>query len=208
MKLLIIENLEPCPSPWLLTEYSYVSSLFPDRTVFTNVKHPRLKAELERIGRVHGISVVVLVKELDLRDVIVLDPAADRPLTTEEVRECDAVVIGGIMGDYPPKGRTKELITDKLPEAKARHLGKAQLTIAGAAYVLKRIEEGARLGDIEIRNGLTYTINLGGAELTIELPYGFPVENGKLVLPENYLEVVARRSVYYEAVEESDLLPP
>lgn len=202
MRVLIVENLEPCPSPWLLTEYSYLTSLFPGRTVFTNVKHPRLKKELERIGRVHGISATEFTRVLDLRDVIVLDPAAEEPLTTEDVKECDAVVIGGIMGDYPPRGRTKELITDKLPEAKSRHLGKTQLTIAGAAYVLKKIEDGARLEDIEIREGLTFTISLGGAELTIELPYGFPVENGRLVLPKNYLEVVARRSVYYEAIEE------
>jgi len=199
--LVIIENLEECPSPWLMSEYRYVADLFNNEVIFTNVKGKMRKA-LEGLGKVHEIGFDILADGLSLRKVIILDPSAGEELTHQDLRDADAVVIGGIMGDYPPKERTKTMITSRFPRGIPRNLGKKQLTIAGAAYVLKKVMEGRKLNELEIREGLTYTLRLGGAELVIELPYAFPYEGGEPVLPPNYLEVVALRSVYYEGAEE------
>jgi len=108
------------------------------------------------------------------------------------------------MGDAPMKGRTKKYITSKLPGSIPKNLGGGQLTIASAAYVLKKIMEGLSLEEIELREGLKIIKNLGGVKLTIELPYAFPYVRGKPVLPEDYLRVIAERTVYYESTEECD----
>ncbi|MEM1935751.1 MAG: hypothetical protein QXD14_03410, partial [Sulfolobales archaeon] len=135
-----------------------------------------------------------------LRHPIVLDPKARETLTPEDLMSADSVIIGGIMGEHPPRGRTFREITSKLTsKAKARNLGKLQLTIAGAAYVLKKMLEGVRLESLDIRFGLKLVVQVGRYEVTIELPYAFPYEEGKVVLPENYLEVIARRSLVYES---------
>ena len=112
------------------------------------------------------------------------------------------------MGDSPRRGRTYEYITSKLPASTARNLGRGQLTIAGAAYILKRVLEGSRLSDIELREGLKIRMDLGGFELIVELPYTFPYEGGKPVLPADYLRIIAKRTIYYESisVEECDEL--
>ena len=196
-----MENLEPCLSPWLRAEYGYVVKVLKGSVVFTNVNDPHMRAELSKLAPTFAEDVVEYVARRNLRKVIVLDPKGEKELTPEDLRDCDAVVIGGIMGDYPPKGRTWELITKRLPNAIPRNLGREQLTIAGATYVLKQIMMGRTLRDLEFVDGLRISLSLGVAELEIELPYRFPCEGGKIVLPENYVEVVARRSVFYESEE-------
>jgi len=195
-----VENLEPCLSPWLRVEYEYVAKVLDD-LVFTNVKNPLMKAELTKLAPAFSEDVAEYVARRNLKKVIVLDPKGEEELAPRDLRDCDAVVIGGSMGDYPPKGRTWELITRRLPNPIPRNLGKEQLTIAGAAYVLRQIMMGHALRDLEFVDGLRISLSLGVAELEIELPYRFPCEGGKIVLPENYIEIVARRSVSYEREE-------
>ena len=203
-KYVVVEHLEPCISPWLLSEYSYVINLFRDsdfKLIFTSIRRPSdysvLKEQQVRVFR-SSITSRSLLKYLGISNVIVLDPKAEEPLRSHDAILADAIVIGGIMGDHPPKGRTWELITSRLPGSKPRNLGKKQLTIAGAAYVLREVLKGRRLDEITIRDGLTIPIDLGKYELLIELPYAFPYVNGKPVLPENYIEVVARKSLIFE----------
>lgn len=194
-------------SPWMMSEYGYVIKLFKNggsSVLFTNVKSQRAREVLREMGAdVTESSVADLVIRGLLRCPLVLDPKAGEPLRPEDLAKTDSVIIGGIMGEHPPKGRTFREITSRLtPRAMARNLGRYQLTIAGAAYVLKRVAEGARLESLDIRFGLKFTISVGGYEVIIELPYAFPYEGGKPVLPENYLEVVARRSLAYESTLE------
>jgi len=198
----IVENLEPCPSPWLLSEYRYVAELFPSNTVFTNVRGKALRHELVNLAPTfrEGFIGFLSSRSIKPEEVIVLDPSARRELRPEELGSVKALIIGGIMGDSPRRGRTYKYITSKLPASTARSLGRGQLTIAGTAYILKRVLEGSRLSDIEVREGLKIRMGLGGFELIIELPYTFPYEGGKPVLPEDYLRVIAERSIYYESV--------
>ena len=200
--LLVVEHLEECLSPWLLSEYGYVAKLFKNRLLFTNVRSAQSRRVLADLGAgVEERSVVELVAAGHLKRPVVLDPRAPESLGPDDLASADSAIIGGIMGDHPPRGRTYREITSKLLPmgAVARNLGRHQLTIAGAAYVLKRVEEGSRLESLDLRFGLSFSIALGGYELTIELPYAFPYEGGRPVLPEGYLEVVARRSLVYES---------
>ncbi len=201
--LLIIDNWEESLSPWLLSEYSFVANLFKDSLVFTNVTNEKMLQTLNTLAKAtpKNVREFLMISGIPVSKVIILDPAADEELSPEDLVRTEAVVIGGIMGDHPPKKRTYELITSKLPEAAARNLGKEQLTIAGAAYVLKKISEGLRLRDLDIRFGLTIKLNILNSDLEIFLPYAFPYEKGEPVLPKEYLRVVAMRSLYYENVE-------
>jgi len=201
----VIEHLEPCISPWLLSEYSYSISLLKDlglQIIFTNVSKPRDADVLRRYSAITFESSITsdeMLKDLGISSIIVLDPKAEKPLRSKDATSADAVVIGGIMGDHPPKGRTWELITTRIPNAKPRNLGKKQLTIAGAAYVLRKILEGVELEEIPIKEGLIIPLKLGKYELTIELPYAFPYADGKPVLPDNYIEIVAKKTLLFES---------
>ncbi|MCD6341160.1 MAG: hypothetical protein J7L51_04355 [Desulfurococcales archaeon] len=205
LRYIVIEHLEPCISPWLLSEYSYTTSLLKDlglQVVFTNVSKPRDAAILRRHSAITFESSITsdeMLKELGISSIIVLDPKAEKPLKSKDIASADAVVIGGIMGDYPPKGRTWELITSRIPSAEPRNLGKKQLTIAGAAYVLRKVLEGIELEEIPIKEGLAIPLKLGKYELTIELPYAFPYADGKPVLPDDYIEIVAKKILLFES---------
>ncbi len=203
--IVIIENLEPCPSPWLLKEYEYVASLFRDKLLITNT-NAGMRSALEGLSRGYGFRLYeeplqTVLSRLGIDDVVVLDPRAKEELKPEDLRGNRAVVIGGIMGDHPPRGRTWELITSRLKKPIPRSLGEGQLTIAGTAYVLKELISGRRLEELEFIDGLELRLSMLGAEVVIELPYRFPAANGKPVLPEGYAEVVARRSIFYEDFE-------
>ncbi len=203
MQFLIVENMEPCLSPWLLAEYRYVAEIFGERLIITNVKDENMLRSLRTLAKATPTSLANFIKEhgISPRNIIVLDPSAPKELKAEEIQSAEAVVIGGIMGDYPPRGRTRELITSKIPEAMARNLGKYQLTIAGTAYILREVEKGRPLNQLDIRYGLTHELRLNDITLVIDLPYAFPFEDGKPVLPTDYLSIIGERSVYYEAYE-------
>ena len=198
--LVVVEHLEPCVSPWLLSEYSYVVEVFGKGVLFTNVRSRRARELLKGLGaEVEEASVVELVRRGAVSRPLVLDPRAPEELRPTDVRDSDAVIIGGIMGEHPPRGRTFREITLKLPRGTAsRNLGRYQLTIAGAAYVLRKVAEGVELKQLDIRFGLKFSIKLGDYEAVVELPYAFPYEGGRPVLPRNYLEVVAMRSLLFE----------
>lgn len=201
--LLIIDNWERLLSPWLFSEYSFVADLFKSSLVFTNVTSKEMLQALSSLAKATPKGVGEFLAEINIpvSKVVILDPAASEELRPEDLSRAEAVVVGGIMGDHPPKKRTYELITSKLSEATARNLGKEQLTIAGAAYVLKKISEGLTLRDLDIRFGLTIKLNILNSSVEIFLPYAFPYEGGKPVLPKEYLRIIAMRSLYYESVE-------
>jgi len=205
LRYVIIPHLEPCLSPWILSEYRFVVNLFKGLVgvVFTNVFRETDLIKLKKLtDDAYRFDFNEFIAINNLERIVVLDPQARKSLTKLDVELADAVIIGGIMGDNPPRGRTKKLITDRVrtKEVISRNLGKKQLTIAGAAYVLKAIWEGKSLNEIKIMNGLSIDIELNDVKLTIELPYAFPVVNGKPVIPEDYIEIVKGGTVYFESV--------
>ncbi len=193
----VVEHLEPCLSPWVLIEYSYVSELFKGRVVFTNVVKREHAEALSKLGEVLSDSITNLASS---HEVIVLDPKAEEVLKPEDLNNAEYVVIGGIMGSHPPEGRTWKYITSRMPNAKPRNIGPHQFTIAGTAYIIKKVEEGKRVHEIPYVLGLKHLKKLGkDVELEIELPYAFPLnENGEVVLPKNYIRLIAEHMLLYE----------
>jgi ribosome biogenesis SPOUT family RNA methylase Rps3 len=198
MYYVIVEHLEECISPWMLSEYRFLSRIFEGRVVFTNVRNIKDREKLEGLGVVYSEDFLEIIKKLRLKKVVILDPQAEKQLRHHELREVDAVVIGGIMGDHPPKGRTYQLITSRAKNLESRNLGKKQFTIAGTAYVLKEIEGGKELEELDIREGLRLERRVNNIEVTVELPYVFPYKDGRPVIPPDYLETILYKSLLFE----------
>ncbi|MEM2021871.1 MAG: hypothetical protein QXP80_06570 [Zestosphaera sp.] len=209
MRYVVIDNWEFCPTPWLLSEYAYVAELFGEAVIITNVSDEKMLHTLNNVARATELSLQDLldIEGIPQERVIVLDPSAGEELSPRDVRRADVVVIGGIMGDHPPKGRTRELISAKTPNAVLRSLGKEQLTIAGSAYVLKKVSGGCDIRDIDLRFGLSIGLKILDADVITYLPYAFPYERGRPILPRRYLETVALRSVFFEGVEVDEACP-
>ena len=103
MTIYIIEHLEPRLWKWCVIEYKHISQLVRKENVwFTNLK--KGSKELEQYGRV----IPQPVKELSLPRSCLLDPDAPITLTPQDAKSFDYFIFGGILGDYPPKKRTKK----------------------------------------------------------------------------------------------------
>lgn len=183
---LVIENLEPRDSKWLMLEYAHACKTWGPGVHFTNVRDPRLQRHLQRIEGAH-VSTRSF-RDLEVGSALVLDPKAARPLTTEDCEAFDALVVGGILGGEVLRGRTRDLITRrwKLP---ARHLGAVQLPIDVAVFAARAIARGAKLEDIEFTNGLTVRYGDG---MEIELPYGYPIVGKKVVVTPGLVPYLAK----------------
>jgi len=187
--LLIIEHLEPVLSRWVWIEYSNVSKIIGrNNLIITNVKQEKERKFLEKIAKkVYSESIT----ELSLASkYIVLDPQASNLLSLDDLRQGYPVIIGGIMGDYPPRGRTKKLLTNRLKNSIPRSLGKLQFSVDGVAYIVKTMySEGKQLTDIPVTEGLEIEVEKrNGIVHTIYLPYGYPLVNGKPFISEELVE--------------------
>ncbi|MEM2537478.1 MAG: SAM-dependent methyltransferase [Candidatus Bathyarchaeia archaeon] len=175
--IFVIEHLEPELGKWLLFEYEHAAEIADkNRLMFTNVKKADERQILSKLGMVEEKSAAEIFSH---EKVIILDPKAELPLKPEDFANKEAVVVGGILGDHPPRGRTRKLLTRRFPKAVVRNIGKGQFSIDGAVYVAKLVGEGTPLEAIPVKKGLTLKINKHGE---IYLPYAYPLRDGKPVI--------------------------
>ena len=196
MPYLVIEHLEEI-SDWLWLEYKHVSEWWGDRLVFTNVL-PEERERLAKLGSVIGESVTRF--PFDRSKIIVLDLQAEEELKPEDIEEETIIVVGGILGDAVPRGRTREFITSKMEGVKVRHIGKPQFSIDGASIVAKLIAEGRRLEEIDYEENPTIKLD-EFSEITLH--YAVPKLGGKLLLTPGLIDL-QRRQLGYTEEEISD----
>ena len=179
--LIVIEHLESELRPWLLLEYRHASIIYGrSHVVFTNVPS-KYASILSKYGRVIHESIVELVArgEVGAGDLVVLDPRAKSSLTYEELLKAKYVVIGGILGDHPPRGRTHSYITSRLPRGvKAFNIGDGQYSIDGAVYYVNYLWTNRGLNGYEYIDGIYVETNQGH----VYLPFRYPLVNGKPLL--------------------------
>ncbi len=195
MPYLIIEHLEDV-SDWLWLEYSHVAEWWGDRLIFTNVL-PEERERLAKLGSVIGESVTRF--PFDRSKMIVLDLQPEEELKPEDIEEDTIIVVGGILGDAIPRGRTREFITSRMEGVKARHIGKPQYSIDGASIVAKLIADGKRLEEIEYEENPTIKLD-EFSEITLH--YAVPKLDGKLLLTPGLIELQKRELGYTDADEE------
>src|SRR3989344_6633940 len=155
-KIFIIEHLEPRVWKWCLMEYEHISQIVGKNNLwFTNIK--RHNVQLTKLGKVFRESVRDL--KIDRSRVCVLDPETKEVLKYEDNDKMDYVVFGGILGDYPPKKRTKKELTNFLEGCIVRNLGKKQMATDNAVYVVKEILEGEKFEEMKFFNKAVIYIN-------------------------------------------------
>ncbi|GAB6103143.1 hypothetical protein JCM16138_23660 [Thermococcus atlanticus] len=197
MAYLVIEHLEDI-SEWLWLEYRHVSEWWKDKLIFTNVL-PEERERLAELGSVLTESVTEF--PFDRSKIIVLDLQAEEELRPEEIGEDTVIVVGGILGDAVPRGRTREFITSKMEGVKVRHIGRPQYSIDGAAIVAKLISEGRRLAEIEYEENPTIKLD-EFSEITLH--YAVPKLNGRLLLTPGLIELQKRELGYEEDISDGE----
>ena len=175
MPTFIIEHLEPELYKWCLLEYAHILELVGKQNLwFTNVRKGQEK--LSHLGKVFGDSIATM----NLKNACVLDPEAEVELKPDEAKQFSYFILGGILGDDPPKERTNIELTKKVLWAAARNLGEEQMSTDTAVAVVQRIISGTPFKDLPFIDSPEVHISEGESVI---LPYRYLRENDKPVLP-------------------------
>jgi len=186
----IIEHLEPKLFDWCIFEYENISKIVGKENLwFTNLKSKNEAKKLEKFGRVFSESVrdLKLLKD-NLKQACVLDPEAKKLLNTKDAKRFKYFIFGGILGDYPPRKRTKEELTKFLKNAIARNIGKEQMSTDNAVFTVARILGGKKFKEMKFKDGASIKIN---EFESIDLPYRYNLVRGKPFISKkvvNYLK--------------------
>lgn len=166
--IFVIEHLEPELYDWCMIEYEHISSIVgKEHLIFTNIKVPNKK--LSTLGKIHSESIATL----QFTNACVLDPEAKKTLTHADT-SFEYLILGGILGDDPPRARTKGELSAKLPYP-TRNLGKDQFATDTAVKVAQKLLAGKKLSELSFVPSLE--IETGDGE-SVVLPFKYLVENG------------------------------
>lgn len=187
----IIEHMEEEISEWCLIEYKHISTFLEDgKLIFTNVKNPNDKEILSKLGNTMEESIT----ELAFNNSCVLDPEAKDILSPKD--DFDYLIFGGILGDYPARKRTKEGITDKMPEnirVSSRNLGDKQMATDTAVLVGKLINSGINFENIQFVDEVE--IDFGDGE-SVQIPFRYVVKDGYPILAPGAIEYLAKEDSF------------
>jgi ribosome biogenesis SPOUT family RNA methylase Rps3 len=181
----VIEHLEPRLFKWCVIEYKHISKLVGRQNLMiTNLKG----AQPDKLKSLcYGSKKKV--SELGLKRVCVLDPAAEKKLTPSDKDKFDYLVFGGILGDYPPRQRTKEELS--VPGAERRHIGKEQFPTDNAVMVCKKIiEEGIPFDKLEFKDNIS--IEMGKGEY-MDFPFRYLIVDDKPLFSDELLKFIKTR---------------
>ncbi|MEB3774594.1 MAG: hypothetical protein GSR86_06700 [Desulfurococcales archaeon] len=198
--LILIEHMEDRVSRWVLEEYlesSRVAEGAGMELIVTGVSsdydYAVLSSRGVNVSREHSWELC------DDPKTIVLDLWASRDLSPHEAMAGECFVIGGIMGDHPPRGRGR-LLTMHFDWAAFRRLGPRQLSVDGAVKVLTMLRGGVSLDRIEFVESPTFRIDTGLGSVEVLLPFSYPVRDGKPWISSGLLRLLARGLEWDEAI--------
>lgn len=185
--IFIIEHLEPELYEWCKIEYESISKIVGKSNLwFTNLKNIKNKLFLKKYGKILDKSV----KELNLKNACVFDPNAEKTLSQGDCKNTNYFIFGGILGDYPPKKRTKKELTPFIKSERIRNIGKKQMSTDNAVLVVKEISEGKKLGDLKFKDKVEVKIS----EIeSVGLPYRYRVINDRPFMSSKIIEYLKRK---------------
>ncbi|MFN4133129.1 MAG: hypothetical protein ACK4GQ_02025 [Candidatus Hadarchaeales archaeon] len=190
--LFVIEHLEPRVSQWLTIEYSSAARIVGrENLMITNVRDEVERKKLAKFSMVTGESAASLFNN---PRTIVLDPQARRRFHPEDAKEVKAIVVGGILGDDPPRGRTRELLSGKLSKARKRNIGKSQFSIDGSIFLAKQIAAGHSLEELPCGHEVEIKVGPG---LSVILPFSYPLVNGKPLISKPLVKYLRRKGATF-----------
>lgn len=177
MPVFVIEHLEPDVFEWCKLEYAHISSVVgKENLLFTKTTND----VLAKLGRVDERPVA----SIPLIGACVLDPESDVQLTPQIAKQFDYFIFGGILGDNPPRARTKEELLLPYPRF---NLGKEQMSTDTAVIVTKMIVDGLPVEQMQFQDGIEIEIAQGES---VDLPYKYLLIDGKPMLPDGLVEML------------------
>lgn len=201
----IIEHMEEGFSEWVILEYSQILrevgaenlilSSLPESTTEKDIPQRLLKLGLRWTTKdLKGINEDFKDLEL-LKDgrACLLDPRATIDLQPEDATKFDYFVFGGILGDHPPRDRTKELKTAYPNLLISRRLGDKQMTTDTAIRTTQLIiKDRIAFEDIKFIDYPEFRFNKNEAT---EMPFRYVLDKeGKPILPEGMLDLIKKDS--------------
>jgi len=193
----VVDNMEVRASKWAVEEYvesSRVAKSIGAEFYVSGIITPELEALLAR----RGVELLLDSRSLCNRpDSILLDLWAEKTLDPLEVWGAKCFVIGGIMGDHPPRGRTR-LLYDKYPYAAKRNLGRLQFSVDGAVKMLAKILAGMHVNEAEIIYPVSLEVKGHLGTVIVELPYAYPAESGRPMIAEGVRRLLERGIMWDE----------
>jgi len=184
-KTFVIEHLEPTVGKWCKIEYANISKIVgKNNLMFTNLK--KQTPFLKKLGKTSNKSV----SKLNLNNVCILDPEAKEILTPKDAKKFDYFIFGGILGDYPPKKRTKQELTKFMPNVEKRNIGKRQFPTDNAVKVVQEIINGKKFQDLKFKYKLTIRTSKF-AEVT--LPFNYLLVNNKPFIQDKIVTFLKRK---------------
>ncbi|KAI9253381.1 SAM-dependent RNA methyltransferase [Phascolomyces articulosus] len=138
MSKFVVDHMEDGMHEWCVLEYNHMIMVVgKENMYFTSLSDACLATMPEELKRANCLKEGVLdLPGVDSKDICLLDPSATEPLKPEDADTFKYFLFGGILGDDPPRDRTKEL--RKLGFA-GRHLGPVQMSTDTAVNVTKRV---------------------------------------------------------------------
>ncbi|GBF08925.1 conserved hypothetical protein [Aeropyrum pernix] len=197
---IIVELLEDTPSRWLLEELleSYLFAVqMGYRFAVTGATNPLVYAAVRRAG------IPVFMERgysLNRPGCILLDLWSPKRLEPEEASSASYIIVGGIMGDHPPKGRTYLLSSQVYTACAKRNLGPEQLSVDGAVKTAILVAEGYRLDEIEFEEGVEVEVEspVKGVSAKVELPYAYPKVGDRILVSQMLLSLLSKGIIYEE----------
>jgi len=187
MPIYIIEHLEPKLWPWCIMEYKHISKLVGKKNLWiTNINKA---SEAKKLGK-YGKVIPTRVSKLNLKSACILDPEATRLLTPKIARKYRYFIFGGILGDYPPRKRTKKELTSKFTKATCFNIGKEQMSTDNAVYAVKQIIEGKSLNKLKFQDEAEIRIN---KTESIILPYRYNLIKSKPFISPEVISYLKRK---------------
>lgn len=202
----IIEHMEAGFTEWVILEYSQIiRDLGAKNLLLTSL--PKATTEADIPQKLKDLGLQWTTKELtqitsqdfdfvpssgiEVAKTCLLDPRADEDLVPEDGAKFDFFVFGGILGDHPPRDRTKEL---KIKYGlQGKRLGDKQMTTDTAIRTTQIIiEKKTKFEDIKF---IDYPeIRFSKYEAT-EMPFRYVLDQeGNPILPAGMLDLIKKDS--------------
>ncbi|CAI4051244.1 protein-arginine N-methyltransferase SFM1 SKDI_15G1760 [Saccharomyces kudriavzevii IFO 1802] len=201
----IIEHMEEGFSEWVILEYSQIlRDVGAENLVLSSL--PKGTTEKDIPKRLLKLGLRWTTKDLkgidkDFRDleplkdgrVCLLDPRAAIDLQPEDAAKFDYFVFGGILGDHPPRDRTKELKTTYPNLLISRRLGDKQMTTDTAIRTTQLIvKDETKFENIKFIDYPEFRFSRNEAT---EMPFRYVLDKeGKPILPEGMLDLIKEDS--------------
>ncbi|KAJ3062238.1 hypothetical protein HDU98_001874 [Podochytrium sp. JEL0797] len=186
----IVEHLEEGLTPWVQLEYSnMINQVGKGNLILANMSLETMKLVPQNILD-GAVCTQQSAKEYagGVEKVLLLDPSAKRELSPDDAKAgFQFLLFGGILGDDPPRDRTKEL---RVQGFSGRHLLEYQMTTDTAELVSKRVIEGGfKLSELKFVDKPDLQLS---AHESVEMPFRYLVEDGKPVLPPGFLDLLRK----------------